>query len=170
MARLVLTMTMSLDGFFSGPDGELDWMTQAPDPEFSRDNVASFDHVDRGFIGYPTASGMLPYWLNAASDPQAPADQRALAEALNKLPLPHLPPGGTRAVAERGTARRPRRRATGRRGAQGEGQERTSVFPVASAPPRPSSASGSSTNTSSPCTPSRSAVASAYSPARPAWS
>jgi hypothetical protein len=87
MARLVLTMTMSLDGFFSGPDGELDWMTQAPDPEFSRDNVASFDHVDRGFIGYPTASGMLPYWLNAASDPQAPADQRALAEALNKLPL-----------------------------------------------------------------------------------
>ena len=38
MAKLVLTMTMSLDGFFSGPGGELDWMTQAPDPEFSRDN------------------------------------------------------------------------------------------------------------------------------------
>jgi hypothetical protein len=32
MAKLVLTMTMSLGGFFSGPDGELDWMTQAPDP------------------------------------------------------------------------------------------------------------------------------------------
>ena len=40
MAKLVLTMTMSLDGFFSGPDGELDWMTQVPDPECSRDNVA----------------------------------------------------------------------------------------------------------------------------------
>jgi hypothetical protein len=38
-----------------------------------------------GFIGYPTASGMLPYWLNVASDPQAPADQRALAGALNNL-------------------------------------------------------------------------------------
>jgi hypothetical protein len=36
MAKLVLTMTMSLDGFFSGPGGELDWMTQVPDPEFSR--------------------------------------------------------------------------------------------------------------------------------------
>jgi dihydrofolate reductase len=85
MAKLVLTMTMSLDGFFSGLNGELDWMTQAPDPEFSRDNVAFFDRFDRGFIGYPTASGMIPYWLNVAADPQSTADLRALAEALNKL-------------------------------------------------------------------------------------
>ena len=85
MAKLVLTMTMSLDGFFSGPGGELDWMTQAPDPEFSRDNGSFFDRFDRGFIGYPTASGMLPFWLNVASDPQALADQRALAQAVNRL-------------------------------------------------------------------------------------
>jgi dihydrofolate reductase len=85
MARLVLTMTMSLDGFFSGPGGELDWMTQVPDPEFSRDNVSFFGRFDRGFIGYPTASGMLPFWLNTASDPQSPADQRALAQAVNRL-------------------------------------------------------------------------------------
>jgi dihydrofolate reductase len=85
MAKLVLTMTMSVDGFFARPGGELDWMTQAPDPEFSRDNVSFFDRFDRGFIGYPTAAGMLPFWLNMASDPQAPADLRALAEALNKL-------------------------------------------------------------------------------------
>jgi dihydrofolate reductase len=85
MTKLVLTMTMSLDGFFSGPGGELDWMTQAPDREFSRDNVSSFDRFDRGFIGYPTASGMLPYWLSVASNQQAPADQRALAEAVNRL-------------------------------------------------------------------------------------
>jgi dihydrofolate reductase len=85
MAELVLSMTMSLDGFFSGPDGELDWMTQAPDPEFSRDNVAFFDRFDRGFIGYPTASGMLPFWLSVADSPDAPADLRALAAALNQL-------------------------------------------------------------------------------------
>jgi dihydrofolate reductase len=85
MAKLVLTMTMSLDGFCSGPDGVLDWMTQTPDPDFSRDNVAFFDRFDRGFIGYPTASGMLPYWLNVAGNPQAAPDERALAETLNKL-------------------------------------------------------------------------------------
>ena len=123
MTKLVLTMTMSLDGFFSGPGGELDWMTQAPDPEFSRDNVSSFDRFDRGFIGYPTASGMLPYWLNVASDPQAPADLRDLAGAVNQAaPHPPLRPGGARPVAERRTARRPRRRPTGQRGAQGEGE------------------------------------------------
>jgi dihydrofolate reductase len=85
MAKLVVTMTMSLDGFFSGPGGELDWMTQVPDPEFSRDNVASLDRFDRGFIGYPAAAGMLPFWLSMASDPQAPADLRALAQAVNRL-------------------------------------------------------------------------------------
>jgi dihydrofolate reductase len=85
MAKLVLSMTMSLDGFFSGPGGELDWMTQAPDPEFSRDNVSFFDRFDRGFIGYPTAAGMIPYWLNVAGNPEAPADDRALAEAVTRL-------------------------------------------------------------------------------------
>lgn len=85
MAELVLSMTMSLDGFFCGPGGELDWMTSAPDPEFNRDNVAFFDRFDRGFIGYPTGSGMIPYWLNAAASPQASADERALAEVLNQL-------------------------------------------------------------------------------------
>ena len=85
MAKLVLSMTMSLDGFFSGPGGELDWMTQTPDPEFSRDNVSFFGRFDRGFISYPAASGMLPYWLNVAGNPQAPADERALAEAVNRL-------------------------------------------------------------------------------------
>jgi dihydrofolate reductase len=84
MAKLVLSMTMSLDGFSSGPDGELDWMTQAPDPEFSRDNVSFFDRFDRGFIGYPTGAGMVPYWLHVAGNPQAPADERALAEAVNR--------------------------------------------------------------------------------------
>jgi dihydrofolate reductase len=28
---------------------------------------------------------MLPYWLGVASNPQAPADQRALAQAVNRL-------------------------------------------------------------------------------------
>ena len=85
MAKLVVTMTMSVDGFFAGPGGELDWMTQTPDSEFSQDNIASFDRFDRGFIGYPTAVGMLPFWEHAEHDPDAPDDLRALARALNRL-------------------------------------------------------------------------------------
>jgi len=56
-----------------------------PDPEFSRDNVASFDRMRPGFIGYPTAAGCFPFWLSMASDPQAPAELRALAQAVNSL-------------------------------------------------------------------------------------
>lgn len=85
MGKLVLSMTMTLDGFFCGPGGELDWMSQAPDPELSQDTVSFFDCFDRGYIGYPTAAGMIPYWLNVAADPKASADGRALAEAVNKL-------------------------------------------------------------------------------------
>lgn len=85
MADLILSMTMSLDGFFAGPNGELDWMVQTPDPELSRDSVSFFERIDRGYIGYPTASGMIPFWLSVATDPAAPAEVRALAEAVNKL-------------------------------------------------------------------------------------
>jgi len=60
-------------------------MVQTPDPEFSRDNIASFGRFDQGFIGYPTAAGMLPYWLGVANDPEASDDMRALAGALNRL-------------------------------------------------------------------------------------
>ena len=55
---------MTCDGFFAGPHGELDWMSQIPDQELNDDLVGFFQNIDRGFIGYPTASGMIPYWLN----------------------------------------------------------------------------------------------------------
>ena len=33
MRRLVLKMSMSLDGYVAGPDGELDWMMRTRSPE-----------------------------------------------------------------------------------------------------------------------------------------
>lgn len=33
MRKVILSMTMPLDGFFCGPNGELDWMSQTPDQE-----------------------------------------------------------------------------------------------------------------------------------------
>jgi len=35
MRRVFLNMTMTLDGFFCGPNGELDWMSQTPDQELN---------------------------------------------------------------------------------------------------------------------------------------
>ena len=85
MRKVFLYMTMTFDGFFAGPHGELDWMSQTPDQELNDDMVAFFQGIDRGFIGYPTASGMIPYWLTVAKDPSASKAERAIAQAVNTL-------------------------------------------------------------------------------------
>jgi dihydrofolate reductase len=85
MRKVLLNMTMTLDGFFCGPNGELNWMSQTPDQELNDDIVAFFQEVDDGFIGYPTASGMIPYWLGVAQNPSASSEERAIAQAVNKL-------------------------------------------------------------------------------------
>jgi len=85
MRKVFLYMTMTFDGFFSGPHGELDWMEQTPDQELNDDMVALLEGFDSGFIGYPTASGMIPYWLNVAKNPSASKGERAIAQAVNTL-------------------------------------------------------------------------------------
>ncbi len=85
MRKVFLYMTMTCDGFFSGPHGELDWMEQTPDQELNDDMVALLEGFDSGFIGYPTASGMIPYWSNVAQNPSASQGEREIAQAVNKL-------------------------------------------------------------------------------------
>jgi dihydrofolate reductase len=85
MRKVFLNMTMTSDGFFAGPHGELDWMSQTPDQELNDDIVAFFQDIDRGFIGYPTASGMIPYWLNVVKNPSASKGELAIAQAVNTL-------------------------------------------------------------------------------------
>ncbi|MGH3120064.1 MAG: hypothetical protein ACRDND_03370 [Streptosporangiaceae bacterium] len=46
MRTLRLFMTMSCDGFFAGPDGELDWMLMTPDPEQNADIVDLISSAD----------------------------------------------------------------------------------------------------------------------------
>jgi dihydrofolate reductase len=85
MRKVFLNMTMTLDGFFCGPNGELDWMSQVPDQGLNDDTLAFFQGADQGFIGYPTASGMIPYWRNVAQNPAASKAERAIAQAVNGL-------------------------------------------------------------------------------------
>jgi len=85
MRKVFLYMTMTCDGFFSGPDGELDWMEQTPDQELNDEIVALLKGFDSGFIGYPTASGMIPYWSNVAKTPSASKGEREIAQAVNQL-------------------------------------------------------------------------------------
>lgn len=86
MRKIILYMTMSLDGFLAGPKNELDWMGGTPDDdEMNKDVLSVMKDVDTGVIGYPTGSGMIPYWAGVAKNPSASKAERELARAIGKL-------------------------------------------------------------------------------------
>ncbi len=85
MRKVFLYMTMTFDGFIAGPNNELDWMVQTPDPEMNKDAVDLFRGIDAGFMGYPTASGMIPYWSSVAQNPSASKEDLGIAQAVNRL-------------------------------------------------------------------------------------
>jgi dihydrofolate reductase len=79
-------MTMSLDGFIAGPNNELEWMMETPhDAEMMKDSIALINDADTGVMGFPTGSGIIPYWRNVAKDPSSSDDQRELGKAISKL-------------------------------------------------------------------------------------
>ena len=83
--KVFLYMTMTLDGFVAGPNNELDWMLRTPDPEMNKDSVDLFMGIDAGFMGYPTASGMIPYWSNVIKNRSASKEELEIARAVNRL-------------------------------------------------------------------------------------
>ena len=85
MRNVILYMTTTLDGFIAGPNNELDWMLGTSDQELSDDIVALLRASDAGFLGYPVAQGMIPYWQSAATDSSASPATRDLAAAVNGL-------------------------------------------------------------------------------------
>jgi dihydrofolate reductase len=85
MRKLFLYMTTTVDGFVAGPNGELDWMNQAPDDELNADIVALLGTADAGILGYPVAQGMIPFWRAVAADPNASPGSRAIADAVVRL-------------------------------------------------------------------------------------
>jgi dihydrofolate reductase len=85
LRKVILNMTMTLDGFIAGPNNELDWMVSAADPEMNKDIVAVFEGADAGFLGYPTYFGMVQYWASVAKDASASEGAHEIANAVNKV-------------------------------------------------------------------------------------
>jgi len=85
MRKVFLYMTMTFDGFFAGPNNELDWMSQTADQEMNDDIVALLSGADTGFMGYPTALGMIPYWSNVAKNPSTSKGELAIAQVINNI-------------------------------------------------------------------------------------
>jgi dihydrofolate reductase len=71
---------VSLDGWFAGPDGNIDWHTV--DDEFNDFAVAQLAAADALVFGRVTYELMADYWPT----PEARADDPLIAEQMNALP------------------------------------------------------------------------------------
>ena len=83
MRRVIVSNVMSLDGFVSGPNGELDWFVYAgfvkgtEFGEYARTVISSVDSILLGRLTYEEFSS---YW------PTAKNDDPVITERINNLP------------------------------------------------------------------------------------
>lgn len=82
MKKLIVSMFVTLDGFISGPKGELDWMpgNGVPDKEVDAYMFKFLDGVDSMVLGRTTYELFIEFWPGAttADDP--------IADKLNAIP------------------------------------------------------------------------------------
>ena len=71
MRKLVLKMSMSLDGFVSGPNGEIDWVFKSSSPEGVAWTVEKISDASLHLMGSRTWRDMASWWPTATG-PFAP--------------------------------------------------------------------------------------------------
>jgi len=77
MSKIVVQMSLSLDGFMEGPDQDISW--HMVDDEVHTDVNAYLATVGAFFQGRVTHELMVDFWPNADEDPSAPAPVREFA-------------------------------------------------------------------------------------------
>ena len=86
MRKVVVMNRVSLDGFFTGPKGEIDWFIH--DPEIDQAlHEAGPDAIpaDTVLFGRITYQMFEAHWPKAAVDPNAPEGERATGRELNAM-------------------------------------------------------------------------------------
>jgi dihydrofolate reductase len=80
MRKIIFQMMITVDGFFEGPDRELDW--HIVDKDFNNYAIDLLDSVDTILFGRVTYQMMADYWPT----PSAIEDDPIIAERMNFLP------------------------------------------------------------------------------------
>jgi dihydrofolate reductase len=82
MRKIVMLNRVSVDGFYAGPNGEIDWFIH--DPEVDR--AAHGNGIsDTLLLGRHTYQMFESYWPPIAADPTAPEGSRVLSRELNQM-------------------------------------------------------------------------------------
>ena len=80
MRNVFLFMMVTLDGFFEGPNQEIDWHNV--DEEFNEFAIQQLDEVDTLLFGRVTYEGMASFWPT----PFAKENDPIVAEKMNSIP------------------------------------------------------------------------------------
>ena len=82
MAKVIVFNSVSIDGYFTGPDGDLSWAHRADDPEWNEFIGGNAKGDARLLFGRVTYEMMASYWPT----PMAAQNDPVVAEGMNKLP------------------------------------------------------------------------------------
>lgn len=80
MRRVLFFMMVTIDGYYAGPDGDIDWHNT--DEEFNEFAIEQLDEVDTLLFGRVTYEMMAAYWPT----PEAIRDDPAVAGRMNAIP------------------------------------------------------------------------------------
>ena len=84
MRKVILSNSVTLDGFFEGPNKELDWhIVDEEVKEYAKDLL---NNVDALLFGRVTYQLMADYWPAAATNPSTSKSDLEIADKMNNLP------------------------------------------------------------------------------------
>lgn len=85
MRKLKLQMHISVDGFVSGPEGQLDWIgTIASDQAFGDFMYDQLDSSDTMILGHKTTNEIVGYWEDVA-DNQPDSPEHTIAQKIVQM-------------------------------------------------------------------------------------
>jgi dihydrofolate reductase len=82
MRKIVMSNWVTVDGFFAGPNGELDWIIQ--DPEVNK-AMHELMHADTMLLGKVTYQMFENSWPHMAKDPNVPKEVRTQANEVIQM-------------------------------------------------------------------------------------
>src|SRR5687768_13225541 len=84
MRKLIVSMNVTLDGYMSGPDCELDWHFRLWNSEMSQYAGEQLARADTILLGRITYEAMAQYWPSRIIDMSHPREDIAFAEMMNR--------------------------------------------------------------------------------------
>lgn len=87
MRKVIMFNRVSVDGFFAGPNGEIDWFIVDPELDEALHPMGHPDTVlpDMVLLGRVTYQLFESYWPKVAADPNATKEERIIADELNQM-------------------------------------------------------------------------------------